>query len=279
MHAHLFYEFQDPIPVSAASQKTLELLADVEARLERFFRADPRYPGLIAKNPVWWWENYPDYVLGDGKTWKLSDLAAVLRDLVGEEEGEEDEEEAAVSPAVAVAGYGRNCTLFDAVRFTAYRHVKTFRKNGDQNGFRSFLDTYARHQNQVLFSGHPKGPLDPREVRHIVKSVVKFTWNKFKESAGVPVSPSGRVDRSRVHSRKRGHLPPPLSPEEQEKVRQANNEARQREAREKLATAYQRLLERGEEITVRGLAREARVSRQVAREWLREVRGTPCSLL
>jgi len=261
--AHVFYELDNPVPVEAASQKSLEFLADAEAMLEAYFGADPGYTGLLARNPVWWREHYPGYVLWGGRLWTLTDLVFWLRRLLPR--GWKVEREA--------TGYGRNCTLFDVLRHYAYLHVDAFRRVNDFPGFRSFLDAYAKAQNWNLFHNHPKGPLLDNEIKHIVKSVAGWTWqNYWGRRITLPTSSTGRPDRSRLSRVERAEIPP-LSPEEQAKVRQANNEARQREAREKLAAAYQRLLERGAKITVRGLAREAGVSRDVARVWLKELKG------
>jgi hypothetical protein len=266
-HAHVFYELADSVPVEAASRKTLGLLADVEALLEAYFAADPGYVGLLARNPVWWATHHPDHVLGGGRLWTLTDLAYLLHRFLPR--GLKVKREA--------SGYGRNCTLFDVLRHHAYLYVDAFRRRGDFEGFRSFLAAYASAQNQALFRDHPKGPLLANEVKHTVKSVAGWTWEKNQgRRVVIPVSSTGRPDRSRLSRQERAEIPP-LSPEEQEEIRRQNaasaNQARQQEAREKLATAYQRLLERGAEITVSGLASEAGVDPKTARAWLRKLKG------
>ena len=270
-HGQLFFELRDPVPVSVATQKSLGLLADVEVMLEAFFLGDPGFVGLIARNPVWWQEHHPDHVLGEGKLWTLTDLAYLLHRLLPRGwKGVERE----------ASGYGRNVTLFDVVRRYAYLHVDAFRRNGDQEKFRSFLESYAKAQNWLLFRDHPKGPLLEREVWHIVKSVAKWTWTRYRgRRVVIPVSSTGRPDRSRLSRQERAEIPP-LSPEEQAVARregakkggQKVGKARSQAAREKLATAYQRLLERGEEITVSGLASEAGVDPKTARAWLRKLK-------
>jgi hypothetical protein len=265
-HAHLFYELIDPVPTNA--QKSVGLLADVETMLEAYFAADPAYVGLMARNPVWWREHDPAHLLGSGKTWTLSELAHNLHHLLpwGWKKAERE-----------ASGYGRNCTLFDRLRRYAYLHVEAFRRNGNPAGFRSFLEAYAKAQNQTLFQTHPKGPLLDWEVKHIAKSVSGWTWTRYQgRRVVIPVSSTGRPDRSRLSREERAMIPP-LSPEKQAEIRQQNaasaNQARRQKTREQLAAAYQRLLERGEEITVSGLAREAGVNWRTAKAWLSQVKG------
>jgi len=266
-HAHVIYELLDPVPVAVATQKTMDLVADVEAMAEAYFAADPGYTGLLARNPVWWATHHPDHVLGGGKLWTLESLVYELRHLLPHNWK---------TKSKTPSGYGRNVTLFDEVRHFAYTHVEAFRRRGDFEGFRSFLEAYARAENWVLFKDHPKGPLLDGEIRHIVKSVSKWTWENYeKRRVLIPTSSTGRPDRSRLSHAERAVIPP-LPPEAQVVAKKEGGrkvgEARRKETREKLAVAYSHLLTQGAEITVSGLAREAGVSRQVARKWLEELK-------
>jgi hypothetical protein len=268
-HLHVWYEI-DPIPLLSpksheALTRTLRLLAQTEAELEAFLGADPAYSGLMARNPV---QHPREWVWGEGKVWCLHDLREELRGLLPR----------GLRRAVRAseASYGRNTGLFHRLRGLAYAQVNLFRgKAGGEEAFRLWVGQTAHALNGELFAGHPKGPLDPREVGWIAKSVAKRTWAHYRGSR-VFVSVTGRPDRSRL-SRDLRALIPPLTGEALQSVRVANLEAdnrrRREEAEEALVEALKRLQARGERITARALAREAGVKPHTASRWLKRMRG------
>jgi hypothetical protein len=177
---------------------------------------------------------------------------------------------------VAEVSYGRNTALFHRLRGLAYAQVNLFRgKAGGEEAFRLWVGQTAHALNGELFAGHPKGPLDPREVGWIAKSVAKWTWAHYRGSR-IYVSSTGRPDCSRL-SRELRALIPPLEGEALERTRMANLEAanrrRRSKAEEALVEALKRLQARGEPITPATLAKEAGVHRVTASRWLKRMRG------
>ena len=98
-----------------ARQKPLDYLAKIQAGITRKLRADTGYSGLITKNPMHsdWithvWRAEP-YELGE-----LADYVELLPLTTKERE----------------VGLGRNCDLFDEVRFWAYKAVRDYRNARD----------------------------------------------------------------------------------------------------------------------------------------------------
>jgi hypothetical protein len=265
--AHIVYEL-DP-PIWLASPKAHEgqgnpfaLVREVDALLRAYFGADPAYNGLLGRNPV----AHP-YLIGGGKLWDLPSLLEELRELTPRRRA---------LAYLDTATYGRNCTLFDHVRAFAYGVVAMYR--GKPNGFELFRQAvaYEAHRlNRELFRDHPQGPLPPNEVGWVVKSVAKWTFYHYRGTRIWPVSGTGRPDRSRLSHAARD-LKEPLHGQA---LRQALQEGGKRRgaqrsasAEAKLAEALKRLQARGEAISARALAREARVSPTTASRWLKRMR-------
>ena len=70
---------------------------------------------------------------------------------------------------------GRNCSLFDDLRMYAYSIVKGHKaQNGTFDSFHAKLFEYASDVNKQFSS-----PLPVSEIKSTVKSVSRWTWNKF----------------------------------------------------------------------------------------------------
>jgi len=274
--AHIIYELDPPIWLSSpeayeGEANPFALVREVDALLRAYFGADPAYNGLLGRNPV----AHP-YLIGGGKLWDLPSLLEELRELVPRRR---------VAAYLDTATYGRNCELFERVRPFAYSVVAMYR--GKPNGFHLFRQAvaYEAHRlNQELFRDHPQGPLPRKEVEiTVIKSVSKWTFDRYRGTRIWPVSGTGRPDRSRLSPTARA-LVDPLRGKELEShleatrpKRMANLEAANRkrrgEAEEALVEALKRLQARGEAITARALAREAGVSPTTASRWLQRMRG------
>jgi hypothetical protein len=267
--AHIIYELDPPIwlasPEAYESQANpFALVREVDALLRAYFGADPAYNGLLGRNPV----AHP-HLIGGGKLWDLLGLLEELRELVPRRRALD---------YLDTATYGRNCDLFEQVRVFAYSVVAMYR--GKPNGFELFRRAvaYEAHRlNQALFRDHPQGPLPRKEVEiTVIKSVSKWTFDRYRGTRVWPVSGTGRPDRSQLSPTARA-LVPPLRGEEAEAARrkglEAANRERRGEAEEALVEALKRLQARGEAITARALAREAGVSPTTASRWLQRMRG------
>jgi hypothetical protein len=186
-HAHAAYLLATPVlRHSAARTAPLQYLAAIERGIARRLSADPRYAGLIAKNPLHpdWrveWRREEPYSLGELESWLFPrDMAAV----------------ASVANAV---GLGRNCAIFDGLRTFAYCKVLAFKRQVDLEAFRRHLE-----QRAMLINNDFDQPLHFKELRCIARSVARWTWRQFSES-GQQTWRSGR-GRLAAMRRWRNHL-------------------------------------------------------------------------
>lgn len=146
---------------SAARVSPLRFFAAVERGIGHRIGADPRYTGLIAKNPLhsdwraYWRRELP---------YPLEELADCLfqRDL-------------AIDLLRATTfGAGRNCSLFDALRAIAYRDWRECHYSGDGEAF-------PRHLERVAFNINAEFPVPLRgsEVRAFARSVARWVARHF----------------------------------------------------------------------------------------------------
>jgi hypothetical protein len=162
-HAHLVWGLAAPVLVDSPDMRLapLRYLCAVEAAFRAKLDADQGFSGLITKNPthpLWRLLRGPrvGYELGELAEWV--DLPRHLPKRKPEQ-----------------IGLGRNVTLFDWLRHYAYRQVRHYKT--DVRNFvvwQAHLNTKALERN-----GDFLHPLDSREVWYIVKSVAKWTWQRF----------------------------------------------------------------------------------------------------
>jgi Primase C terminal 1 (PriCT-1)./Replicase family. len=268
--AHIIYELDPPIWLASPGERDSEanpfaLVREVDALLRAYFGADPAYNGLLGRNPL----AHP-HLIGGGKLWDLLSLLEELRELVPRRRA---------LAYLDTATYGRNCELFERVRPFAYSVVAMYR--GRENGFALFRRAvaYEAHRlNQELFRDHPQGPLPRKEVEAtVIKSVSKWTFDRYRGTRIWPVSGTGRPDRSQLSPAARA-LIPPLRGEEAEAARRMGlevaNRKRHSKTEEALLEALRRLQARGERVTPTALARESGVHRVTASRWLKRMRGS-----
>ncbi|WP_269512612.1 replication initiation protein, partial [Acinetobacter baumannii] len=112
-HAHICYKLEIPLCTSEfGSQKALAYASKVQAGLANKLGADVGYSHLITKNPfhkdwrVTFWSEQA-YTLD-----YLADFVELPKKLSKKQE---------------VLGLGRNCTMFDTVRFWAYKAIRAHR--------------------------------------------------------------------------------------------------------------------------------------------------------
>lgn len=158
-HSHLYYNLNTPVyTCQAARQKPLRYLAAIQYALCRDWGADSAYSGLISKNPV-------------HMDWKTIQLRSAAWDL-GELADWLDLPSKLPRKAQSV-GLGRNCTLFDMLRYWAYDNVLSYRiKGGYEQWHKAVLST-AESLNSF-----PE-PLLFNEVRSTGKSVAKWVWANY----------------------------------------------------------------------------------------------------
>lgn len=158
-HAHIFYELSTPVhTTSVARAKPLRYLASIEYALKEKWEADKAYSSLISKNPL-----HSDWKLVQLRqdAWELGELADWLT-----------LPEKLPKKAQSV-GLGRNCTLFDMLRFWAYDSVLSYRLSGSyEQWYKAVLSTAQS------FNTFPE-PLLFNEVKNTANSVAKWTWTNY----------------------------------------------------------------------------------------------------
>jgi len=161
-HAHLLYGLETPVhDYAGASEAALRYLAAVDIALTRQLDADPGYAKLLSKNPL------------------RSDRWAVV--IVREALYTLDRLAIYVDPTaldrrrkVEPIALGRNCALFEDLRRWAYRE----RRKEQQYLSEDMFHGAVRDRAQAINAGFTP-PLPHAEVRHIAKSVARWTWRRM----------------------------------------------------------------------------------------------------
>lgn len=168
-HAHIGYALSGPVCTTAAARMApLRYLAAIDYAYTAKVRADAAFTGPLAKNPlhpVWQlWEpaNAPVYELG-----YLADFVDISAKRLPRE-----------------AGVGRNCDLFEMLRYWAYSAVRQFWQPGGLDRWMAATRLHAESLNTFTV------PLDSSEVAGIARSVARYVWRKntpasFRESQAV----------------------------------------------------------------------------------------------
>ena len=154
-HAHVLYELGHPITAGAPSS-AVRFAAAVEEALRVRLGGDPGYSGMLVKNPL-----HPNWIViaYDAASYTLRDLADAF----------EPRELRRCSSAREISGLGRNCALFDVVRWWAYRQVM---RATTYDEFYADVAAYTRSNNGLTT------PLPEREIRSISKSIARWVWER-----------------------------------------------------------------------------------------------------
>jgi hypothetical protein len=156
--AHLHYDLNAPVCRSEnANRHPIQYLTAIEAALIKALGGDPGYVGLVTKNPL-----SSDYecLVGEGKSYTLEELAESL-------ELEQVQSKWRKKKREENRGYlGRNCDVFDDLRFWAYDRVSDARDSQSYSNWFDCVSAEAANLNK-----HQVPMLDDRELKTIVKSV------------------------------------------------------------------------------------------------------------
>ena len=157
-HAHIGYMLATPVCTThRARQNVIEYLAKIEQAYGLALGADRSYSGLITKNPCHrTWENH----IFDVEPYKLNYLA----DFVELTELKTDLKE--------VSGLGRNCMMFDTVRFWAYKAIREHRGSTFDIWLGKVLEQ-CQNANGAFIE-----PLPYSEVKATAKSIARYCWKK-----------------------------------------------------------------------------------------------------
>ena len=164
--AHLHYDLKVPVCRSDnANRHPMQYLASIESALIKALGGDQGYVGLVTKNPL---SSEYECLVGEGKSYTLEELAECLElEQVQSKWRKKKREES--------RGYlGRNCDVFDDLRFWAYDRVSDAR---DSQSYATWFDRVAEEADNL--NKHQVPMLDDRELKAIVKSVARWTWDKY----------------------------------------------------------------------------------------------------
>jgi hypothetical protein len=158
-HAHLLYSLSIPVHLNPeSSPRAQRFAAAVDVAITLKLEADAGYAGLVCKNPLHkYWNtlalNEDSYDLTYLSDFVDLDFAKDLRKNL---------------PPV---GLGRNVTLFDRTRESAYKEVRKHR-GSDFNGFYEAVFAKA-----ILYNDF-SSPLALSEIKATAKSISKWTWKQ-----------------------------------------------------------------------------------------------------
>jgi len=238
-HAHLVWGLSAPVLVAPeARDGPIRYLAAIEGAFTATLAADPGFTGILTKNPA-----HPRWhvLRGPRIGYELNELAEwVDLDRFKPKRGRK----------VAEVGVGRNVTLFDRLRYWAYRNVLEYKREGGLGGWNAWLS--ACNSRALVLNGDFAAPLDGREVWWVAKSVAKWTWRRFslekrRELIERTHRPEIQAQRGRKGGKKSGE------------VRRAMSEEKRASAR----------LMRAQGMSIREIAAELGVGKSTVADWLR----------
>lgn len=188
-HAHLAWGLKFPVLLDSEKARIgpIRYLAAIESAYKEVLQADRNYSGLITKNPS---HSHWDSSSGEPQLYTLQQLAACvdIRRHIPKVGGR-------VTSGTPV-GLGRNCDLFDSLRFWSYSAVRRAKKEMDAAGWREECLKMASQMNDFA------DPLPIREVQSIAASVSKWTWGRYgsEKRSATALSEAEAVVLSQVQS-------------------------------------------------------------------------------
>lgn len=163
-HSQYFYELKTPVYYIENSRRhPQKFYEDMDLGLTYRLGADLSFVSHIVKNPLhesWRTIVHPQCV------YDLEDFKEYGVESAGHKRKLRKEADSSLG--------GRNCTLFDTLRFWAYGSVKNYDHHDE---FTTAVDSKALNINQS-FTTWSKGILPAKEVLSTAKSVSKYTWKR-----------------------------------------------------------------------------------------------------
>lgn len=183
-HAHLVWGLAAPVLACGqdARQAPQRYLAAIEAYYRDKLEADRGFSGLVTKNPA---HDAWRVLRGPVQAYTLDELAEWLPGI------ERYIPKRNYAQAAEQSGFGRNVTLFRRLSDWSYRAIRSYWADAPHNDWFTICLQKALEMNHDFSS-----PLHASEVRHIAKSVSRWTEQRF--------SPSGFRDWQAAQARKGG---------------------------------------------------------------------------
>lgn len=167
---HIVYGLGAPVCLTdAASRRPVNLLARIEAGLVDVLGGDTSYGGRITKNPCS--EQHLPLWGPNTAVYGLRELAGALDDLGALPRYDRDRTQ------LVRSAVGRNVGLFDLTRQWAYRRRGDY-KCADE--WEEVVYAYAWDRNQtVIGEEFTRGPMGEVEVKHLARSISRWTWRNI----------------------------------------------------------------------------------------------------
>lgn len=167
-HTHLTYFLETPVFIAGnARLAPMRYFSAIESHYRERLNADPRYTGLITKNPFskQWFTAW-----ADKEPYSLDYLAEFVREDTTPEKAKK----------LVSYGIGRNVNLFESLRLYAYRHVLEFKKTSTLSKWYAELELQAVSIN---ISENANNLLPYNELKSTASSIARWTWQNFNNNS------------------------------------------------------------------------------------------------
>lgn len=157
-HAHLVWAIFKPVWAGGNNKGPARYFLAVQEGFRKVLRGDEGFVHLLTKNPI-----HPAWItISDSSfaAYELSDLAKHVK--LERPRKKHDRDGASI---------GRNCLVFDELRYWAYSAVRRF---DDPINFSMAVQAHVEKLNGVIAN-----PMDAGEVLHIARSVSKWVWQRL----------------------------------------------------------------------------------------------------
>ncbi len=161
---HISYAIESVCTSDAARPKPLYYMAAVQAAYCNELESDPGYAHHLTKNPYhshFHCHEIHDHVYSLGERADYVDMGTPAYRTRKQADNDE------------VFGLGRNCNLFDRLRYWAYDHVNWYRLHHTYNEWMNVVLEKSEGYNTFTL------PLPYCDIKATAKSVGKWTWTRY----------------------------------------------------------------------------------------------------
>jgi len=244
-HSHLFYAIRPVCTTEFARSKPIQYMKAIYASMAARMNADSAYSGPVAKTP-----GHP--------FWRTSELHNHVYDLNELADFVELPQSLPWSkgPDFDAVSHSRHCLLFEEVRFYAYSIVNREREQGSYLSFYNLVEAFAINCNNYGKRGFSDGNLRLSQVNATVKSIARWTWDKYRGSSTHNRGCMRLVGRSDLSLGQKQKL-----------AAEHAHKARRRTTESKVRLACHALLNAGKKLTHVAIADHAGLSRQTVSKY------------
>lgn len=240
-HAHLFYAIEPVCTSDRARARPIDYMRAIYLEMARRLSADLNYAsGPVAKTPGHpWWATTELHA----NVYSLGTLAEYVELPTPTRRGSR--------VAVNHDPTSRHCQLFEVLRHYAYSVVDKAKTEGDYEQFVARLEAYSVNAMPRVLreAGTSQGDLPWSSIRSTVRSVARWTWNRY---TGCRRCNKGVMDLDQAL---------PLH-ERQRLAAERSTELRRKATESKVRAACRHLQAQGKALALAAIARVAGVSRQ-----------------